>query len=266
MQHITILIPTYNRLTALAATLTSLTAQDYKSFDIIISDQGNKNPLQNATIQTTSRILESHGNSITYLQNKPSKGMAEQRQFLLDHTSTPYSLFLDDDLILEPYIVGMLLRTIHEQRCGFVGNPVTGLSYREDIRPDEQYVEFWDSTVIPEKVTPQSSKWQRHKLHNAANPYHVSQKLAITPENPRVYKIAWVGGCVLYDTEKLRSIGGFSFWKDLPSHHSGEDVLAQLRVMEHYGGCGVLPSGVYHQELPTTVKDRSIDAPKALSI
>jgi hypothetical protein len=70
----------------------------------------------------------------------------------------------------------------------------------------------------------------------------------------------------MYNTEKLRYVGGFSFWKDLPEQHCGEDVLAQLRVMKKYGGCGIIPSGVYHQELETTVPDRKVNAPEFLEI
>ena len=73
--------------------------------------------------------------------------------------------------------------------------------------------------------------------------------------------MAWTGGCVLYETAKLRAVGGFSFWAELPPEHAGEDVLAQLRVKEGFGGCGLLPSGAYHQELPTTVPERRLDAP-----
>jgi len=69
----------------------------------------------------------------------------------------------------------------------------------------------------------------------------------------------------MYDVDKLRRAGGFEFWRELPPKHSGEDVLAQLRIMARHGGCGILPSGVYHQELPTTVEERSVDAPKALA-
>ena len=71
---------------------------------------------------------------------------------------------------------------------------------------------------------------------------------------------------MLFDRQKLLDVGGFSFWRDLPPEHAGEDVLAQLRVMARYGGCGVMPSGVYHQELPTTVTDRRVDAPQVLSV
>jgi len=68
----------------------------------------------------------------------------------------------------------------------------------------------------------------------------------------------------MYDTDKLRDCGGFNFWRELPTEHCGEDVLAQLRVMARYGGCGLIPTRVYHQELPTTVPNREIDAPRVL--
>ncbi len=115
-------------------------------------------------------------------------------------------------------------------------------------------------------VEPGLPAWERWPLHNAANLYHVQQRLGATPEQPLRYKVAWVGGCVLYDTRKLRDVGGYSFWQELGPHHSGEEVLAQLRVMARYGGCGIMPSGVYHQEVPTTIPDRRQDAPKVLTV
>jgi hypothetical protein len=67
----------------------------------------------------------------------------------------------------------------------------------------------------------------------------------------------------MYDTAKLRNVGGYSFWQQLPKEHSGEDVLVQLRMMKRYGGCGLIPSGVYHQELPTTIANRLVAADQA---
>ncbi|MND05479.1 hypothetical protein D3C83_262960 [compost metagenome] len=69
---------------------------------------------------------------------------------------------------------------------------------------------------------------------------------------------------MLFDTDKLRAAGGFDFWRQLPPDHCGEDVLAQLRVMERYGGCGIIPSGAYHMELSTTLPRRDVDAPLVL--
>jgi hypothetical protein len=192
--------------------------------------------------------------------------MAHQRQFLLEHSSTPYVLYLDDDIILESFVLSLMLKTIKKEQCGFVGSALIGLSFLDDVRPSQQQIEFCDTSVKPEKITPATQEWERYKLHNAANIYHVQQKLGIDIQNPKIYKVAWVGGCTLFDRKKLESTGGFSFWKDIPQNHCGEDVLAQQRVMKQYGGCGVLPSGAYHLELETTLPDRSFNAPERISI
>lgn len=265
MATIDILIPTYCRPAALAVTLTSLCSQTCRDFSIVISDQTeDTDVVTTGEVQAALRVLRAHGHNVATYKHLPRRGIAEQRQFLLDQATAPYILYLDDDLILEPYVVECLLKAIQAENCGFVGCAMIGLSFLNDIRPDQQMIEFWEGSVQPEVVESGTPAWERYKLHNAANLYHVQQRLGITVENPRKYRVAWVSGCVMYDTAKLRDIGGFSFWKQLPSNHCGEDVLAQLRVMARYGGCGLLPSGVYHQELPTTIIDRHLDAPQLL--
>jgi hypothetical protein len=111
-----------------------------------------------------------------------------------------------------------------------------------------------------------SPEWERWRLHNAANPYHLQATYGFTLERPRTYHVAWIAGCVLFDRAKLLAAGGFSFWRDLPPQACGEDVLAQHRVMKQFGGCGVLPSGAYHQEVPTTLRDRTYNAPNLLPL
>ncbi len=265
MKDVTILIPTYSRLTALVVTLTSLCFQAYQDFDVVISDQAQGDDVAaDASVQTVIRLLQYHGHSVRLLKHLPRQGIAEQRDFLLSQSGTQYSLFLDDDLILEPYVLSNMVAAIAEEGCGFVGQAVLGLSYLQDVRPHEQAIEFWQGRVEPEVVRPGTVEWSRHKLHNAANLLHVQHALRLSPQDQRKYKIAWVGGCILYDTGKLRQVGGYSFWKQLPSDHVGEDVLVQIRLMERFGGCGLVPSGVYHQELRTTLPDRRVNAPEAL--
>jgi glycosyltransferase involved in cell wall biosynthesis len=196
----------------------------------------------------------------------PRRGLAEQRQFLLDQASARYALFLDDDVLCEPDLLERLLAVLVEQACGFVGMPLVGLSHLDDVRPDQQVFEPWDGPVEPERVVPGDPRWARHHLHSAANAWHVQEQLKLKASSPLLYKVAWIGGCVMYDVAKLRAAGGFEFWRELPSSHCGEDVLAQLRVMARYGGCGVLPTGAYHQQLPTTVPDRTQDAPYLLPV
>uniref|UniRef100_B8HSR8 Glycosyl transferase family 2 n=1 Tax=Cyanothece sp. (strain PCC 7425 / ATCC 29141) TaxID=395961 RepID=B8HSR8_CYAP4 len=262
-----ILIPTCDRPAALAVTLTSLCSQTFAQFRLVISDQTEgPDALATKEVQAVLRVLQAHGHAIETYHHLPRRGLAEQRQFLLDQVQADYALFLDDDLILEPYVVEQLWRAMQAEQCGFVGSAVIGLSFLDDIRPQEQAIEFWQTPVQPEIVRPHTPQWNRWRLHNAANLYHLQTRLGLTPDQTRKYKVAWVGACVLYDVAKLRAIGGYSFWPQLPAEHCGEDVLVQLRLLEHYGGCGLIPSGVYHQELPTTVVNRSVDAHTYLPI
>jgi GT2 family glycosyltransferase len=259
-----VLVPTYERPGALAVTLTSLLGQTFRDFRVVVSDQGREPVLDAPEPLAVVRVLRLRGHEVEVHRNLPRRGLAEQRQFLLDRARAPLGLFVDDDVVLEPGLLGRLVRTIEAERCGFVGCGLIGPSYVDDERPHQQAVELWDGPVVPETVVPGGPGWERHHLHSAANLLHVGRRLGLDADEARPYRVAWVGGCVLYDLEALRSVGGFSFWRELPPDHAGEDVLAQLRVMARHGGCGILPSGAYHQELPTTVVDRDVDAPFAL--
>ena len=126
-----------------------------------------------------------------------------------------------------------------------------GLSYRDDIRPEQQHVEFWNGQVLPETISPDTPEWQRNVLHRAANLYHVSLQVPVGDQ--RLYKVAWIAACILYDREKLLEIGGFSFWDRLPRFQSGEEVLVQNLMMRLWGGCSIMPSGTYFSETPSTV-------------
>jgi hypothetical protein len=123
------------------------------------------------------------------------------------------------------------------------------------VRPEQQRIEYWDGPVRPEVVEPESAEWERWQLHRAANLYHVAQSL---PAGVcRRYKVAWVASCILYDRQKIEAVGGFSFWSRLPRYHSGEEVLVQNLLMRRWGGCGMIPSGTYYSQVPTTVLNDS---------
>lgn len=266
MSHeLDVLIPTCNRACALAVTLSALAAQSVPHFRIVISDQSGEPGVVGAPeVQAVARYLRAQERDVVALRHLPRRGMAEQRAFLLAQATAPFCLFLDDDVIVEPTLLARMLDTIKRRRCGFVGSALHGLSHVGDRRPDHEAITFWDGDVEPETVYQGTPAWERHHLHSAANLFHVQRKLEPDARDTRCYRVAWVGGCVLFDTAKLRQCGGFDFWPDLPSDHGGEDVLAQLKVMARYGGCGIIPSGAYHMELPTTLPVRSVDAPGVL--
>jgi len=271
MPTLDVLIPTCDRPAALAVTLTSLCAQSRVApggapFRVVVSDQGDVPVAGAGELRGVLRVLRAHGHVVELHRHLPRRGLAEHRQYLLAQCRAEHALCLDDDLLLEPWVVGQMSDALTHEGCGFVGSAVHGLSAVGDVRPHQQGVELWHGRVEPERVEPGSPAWRRHELHNAANLWHVQSSLGLTPERTRRYKVAWVGGCVLYDVAKLRAVGGFEFWTELPREHCGEDVLAQLRVMARFGGCGLMPSGVYHLELPTTVPVRDVDAPRVLPV
>ncbi len=262
MALIDVLIPTYRRKTGLAIVLTSLLAQTFTDFNVFISDQTEVGDthIDSIEIQTLVQALQWHGHQVTLLRNLPPRGMAQQRNFLVEQSQAPYVHFLDDDVLLDPPVMGRMLRVLQTERCGFVGCAATGLGYLEDVRPHQQDIELWSGPVHPEPFEPDAIPWERHMINNAANPLHLERNL-VTGEGVVRYKVAWVGGAnVLYDRAKLLDVGGFSWWHRLPPEHAGEEVVVQFLLIKKYGGCGILPSGTYHLGLPTTVDDRRCNA------
>jgi glycosyltransferase involved in cell wall biosynthesis len=257
-----VLIPTYRRKTGLAVTLTSLLGQTFQDFDVTVSDQTDDEDgyLDSIEIQTLARALRWHGHQVRLLRRLPRRGLAEQRQFLLDQSAAPYVHYLDDDVLLDPPVMQRMLDVLRAERIGFVGCAATGLEYLDDVRPQQQRIECWEGPVRPEPFTPENIPWERHMVNNAANPLHLERRLAPDGQTIR-YKVAWVGGAnLLFDREKLLSVGGFSWWRRLPREHAGEEVVVQFLLIRKYGGCGILPSGAYHLGLPTTIADRSHNA------
>ncbi|HEU0090060.1 MAG TPA: glycosyltransferase [Pseudonocardiaceae bacterium] len=260
-----VLVPTRDRPVELATTLAGLAGQPELPFRLVVSDQSTRQAsFDTPAGQTMLRVLRHQGRQVRVGRHLPRRGMAEHRAFLLAQALTDYVLFLDDDVWLEPGALARLHTAITELRCGFVGAAVQGLSYLDDRRPHElEPYQEWPHPPVPERIEPGSPAWQRWTLHNAANPTHLAER--VPPGEWRAYKVAWVGGCVLYDRQVLADVGGFDFWRELPIGHCGEDVLAQQRVMARCGGAGLLPSGAYHLESPTTVPERRVDAARRLT-
>ena len=264
-----VLIPTADRPHALAPTLAALLGQVARDpgepmFQVFIADQARDAPAAAAdpAVATAVAALRRAGVGV-HIEHRPQRlGIAEQRDWLLAQAGAPAVLSLDDDVLLGPGALARLVEALRTLRCGLVGMPAIGMSYAADERPqDWTPLEVWeDDRVRPERVRKGDPAWERWRLHNAANPLHL-ERLVTVPERGWVpYRVAWVSGCTLYDTSVLRSCGGWGFWRELPAQLRGEDVVAQLRVLEAAGGAGILPSAAYHLELPTTLRERGTDA------
>jgi glycosyltransferase involved in cell wall biosynthesis len=251
MPVVDILLPTYNRLPSFIMTLSGIASQSLRNLHVIIADQSQHPTEHSQEVQSLLHVIEARGGSIEYHYRPPIHGIAEQRDFLLKRATAQNVLYLDDDVFMEPWVIEKLLEVLQSEQCGFVGAFPAGLSHRDDIRPQQQIVEYWEGPVRPEAIDPASPQWERWQLHRAANLYHVSQSLY--PGEFRLYKVAWIASCILYNRSKLLEVGGFSFWSRLPRYHSGEEVLIQNLLMRRWGGCAIMPSGTYYSQVPSTV-------------
>lgn len=274
MPAVDVLIPTYRRPAALAATLASLLGQTHRDFAVVVSDQTADGDAWDAPeVLAAVRVLEHRGHRVELRKHLPRRGMAEHRDALLARATAPYALFLDDDVLCEPDVVERLVAAIEREGCGFVGSFVEAPSAVRSTKavdepPPHVRLELWDGPVGPEVVRPGTPQWRRKDVHFAANLHRLVERDGLDVSADHLYKVAWVGGCVLYDVAKLRAVGGFGFWRELPELHVGEDVAAQLAVMARFGGAGLLPSGAWHQEVPTTMpramRAQAVDAPYVL--
>ena len=102
MALVDILIPTYGRKTGLAVVLTSLFGQTFGDFNVIVSDQTKEGEtyLESIEIQTLAQALRWQGHEVTLHRHLPRRGLAEQRQFLLELSSAPYVHYIDDLQVL----------------------------------------------------------------------------------------------------------------------------------------------------------------------
>jgi hypothetical protein len=266
-----VLIPTKDRPAPLAATLACVLGQTHARLRVLISDQGDRPCLDAPEVRAVIGVLRAGGRPVDVRTNLPRRGLAQQRQVLLDRTRARYALFLDDDVLIEPDLIARLLAAIRTQRCGFVGSfpnapsAVTSTA-PVDRPPDDVDLEPWPGRVRPEIVLPGTAAWNRYRLHFAAHLHKIGARRGIGVRDSVLYKVAWVGGCFLVDVTALRAVGGFGFWPRLPVPHSGEDVVAQVLLMARYGGAGLAPSGAWHQEVRTTRPGGEPDAPNLLDL
>ncbi|WP_395399968.1 glycosyltransferase family 2 protein [Arthrobacter sp. UC242_113] len=257
-----ILIPTCDRPAELAVTLAGLAAQEGPVFRLVLSDQSEGPPAwEHPPAASLLRVLRAQGTAVELHRHMPRRGLAEHRHFVLGRARADKVLFLDDDIWLEPGALARMSDALDDLGCGFVGMAPQGLSFLDDRRPDQTGTFTpWQGPVTPERIRPGEEGFERWPLHSAANLSHLSTELGLKSGQWIPYKVAWLGGCTMFRRQALEDAGGFRFWTQLPPEHCGEDVVAQWRVMEKFGGAGILPTGAVHLESPTTVTDRRVEA------
>jgi GT2 family glycosyltransferase len=97
---LTVIIPTYNRLSTLRLCLESLQNQTYKNFNVIIVDDGSSAEVVNALeeIERSSPLAI----RVLYQQNA---GPARARNLAISHASTQLSFLIGDDILPDAHCV-----------------------------------------------------------------------------------------------------------------------------------------------------------------
>lgn len=240
-----VLIPTTGPPASLAATLSSLANQRYPSFRVMAA-RPPKDEAAEPELAGLVGVLETSGHAVRFVdaQAKPRDG--GRVQALLDRAAAEYVLVVDDGVFLEADLLGRLVGGLRASGGALLGSSVIDLRFRDEHRPDEEAIEFWDGPVRPEEIGVDSRAWARRKVHRGANLQHLRERLPRTRD--RLYHVADIGGCVLYDMAMLRSVGGFRPRGDHGRHPStplSTTSATQLRLLDRYGGAGLFPSGAY---------------------
>ncbi|HEX4898473.1 MAG TPA: glycosyltransferase family A protein [Candidatus Limnocylindrales bacterium] len=240
-----VLIPTTGAPASLGATLSSLANQRYPSFRVMVA----RPPLDEAGEPELSGlvgVLEASGHAVRFVDAQAPGRDGGRVQALLDLAAAEYVLVVDDGIFLEADLLGRLVGGLRASGGALLGSSVVDLRFRDEHRPDEEAIEFWDGPVRPEQIGVDGRAWARRKVHRGANLQHLRERLPRTRD--RLYHVADIGGCVLYDTAKLRSVGGFRPLGDHGRHPSvplSTTSATQLRLLDRYGGAGLFPSGAY---------------------
>lgn len=265
-RSVDVLLPTCDRPAALAVVLTALLGQTsdpgLPSLRVIVADQSVQPVADDPVVAGVLRVLRYTGVDVLVLRRPRRLGIAENRQALLDAAAAEVLVCLDDDVVLAPGALCRGLGALVRHDAGLVGLAAAGLSHLHDVRPQE-WASFERVTGRPgsERVRKDTPGWARWRLHNAANSAHLAERHPPgAGEEVTAYRIAWSAGCWLARRADVLAVGGWAFWTDLPREHRAEDLVVQLRLQDRRGAVGVLPSGAFHLELPTTLARRDADA------
>jgi glycosyltransferase involved in cell wall biosynthesis len=185
------------------AVLAGILSQTICPDRLLILDNGEI-PTENDTI---SHLLTEMSGAVEIIRYRDTHlpGVATARQFLLEKSDAEFVLTLDDDIFIYPEVMGEMWNIIREEKLGYViGNVVEAIPFR-------------------------NGKTFHPKTNNFEPRNHYRDRL---------YHPAYVhGGCVLYDRDKLNSLGGYKVLEDLdPKKQAGEDVWVQTQLQKNYGG------------------------------
>ena len=133
MQHqnnhlISVIVPVYNRSNVIARTISSVLAQTYQNFELIIIDDGSTDDLD-------KEISKFSDKRILFLKLSKNKGVAAARNFGISNSNGQAIVFLDSDDELYPEYIYKMTEKLYSNNNEIV---ICRAKYNEDkIQPNK---------------------------------------------------------------------------------------------------------------------------------
>jgi Glycosyl transferase family 2 len=146
-----VVISTYNRLSLLQRTLTSVRRQSHADFEVIVVDDGSTD--------VTREWLASYGGSLRVFE-QPNRGPGAARNVGAREARGDYVAFLDSDDLWFPWTLDVFARAIREHRCP---NILGG-----------KFVEFTDEAeLLTVREEAYETAWFADYISSSCYPYYV---------------------------------------------------------------------------------------------
>ena len=105
-----VLVPTRDRAAALAVTLSGLLAQEVTARLVLADQTPGRSAVDRPEIASLLTVMRRRGWDVEVLHRpEPGRGVTEQRAFLLGHVRATHLLMLDDDVLLERWVLRQLI-------------------------------------------------------------------------------------------------------------------------------------------------------------
>lgn len=215
---IDVLMPTHNSGERINLSLLSLWYQEDVHFRLTIRDTGDVAARESRDTRQLLELLEKKV-EVRYIRAAGDRlGVVHQRHCLLKTASEEHTLFLDDDIVLDPASLEGMVDCLNIESASFV---IPVIVDPDNMREHKDY-----------SATPLS----KEAWHNAGMSSHY-----LRCKEPRMKKVMRGHmGCILSLTRSWKAYADFSYYKYFTG---GVDVIASILIADKLGP-GVLTSDV----------------------
>lgn len=116
MKKYSVIVPVYNRISEVEDLLSSLAAQSFRDFEVIIVEDGSTEPCENAVRRYADKV------DVKYFY-KENEGRSIARNYGIEHSEGSYLIFFDSDCVIPPNYFDTLDRCLSSTPLDCFGGP-----------------------------------------------------------------------------------------------------------------------------------------------